>query len=403
MEQNRLAWKASLEWLENIARGSVRGLRRQCVKRGVSPEWFGWRHVEAAPLAGSAASYRTVQAPARAENALPVNFAAREALPDDPYWWGYSMRDVPDRMSDETFTATFQDAMVVAYRDGKGQFYPGILSKDSRALNLREIRFRPPHAEVLRAAKAEGRTPVRLDRAVWVLERVYENHSHWLTAHLPKLLLAKRLGLLDQVLLPLRLKPVQEVSLRMAGIAPEELPRYDESRPLVVSELTLIGSDRFRPDLLRPVRDAMAPSLPKAERSRRIYISRARARFRSLLNEDEIWPMLEARGFERTFMEDLSFEEQVELMRRTECLVAPHGAGLTNMMFCAEGTKVVEIASLAFPNPNFYAVAAAMGHSYYLVPAEEHGDVAPLEKNMSVPPMRLQEVIEMIDSGTGAA
>lgn len=391
--------KASFERPKNIARRGVRRLLRQLVKRGVSPEWFGWRHVEPEPLVNSAVSYRTVHPSARAANALPVNFASREELPNDPYWWGYSMRDVPSRTSDETFTATFQDAMIVAYRDGKGQFYPGILSRAGRAINLREIRFRPPHAKVLRVAKAEGRAAVRLDRAVWVLERVYENHSHWLTAHLPKLLLAKKLGLLDQVLLPLHLKPVQEISLRMAGIAPEGLLRYDESRPLVVSELTLIGSDRFRPDLLRLVRDAMAPALPKAERSRRIYISRARARFRSLLNEDEIWPMLEARGFERTFMEDLSFEEQVELMRRTECLVAPHGAGLTNMMFCAEGTKVVEIASLAFPNPNFYAVAAAMGHSYYLVPAEEHGDVAPLEKDLTVPAPLLQEVMEMIDSG----
>ncbi len=395
--------KAPLEWLENIARSGVRVLRRQCVKHGVSPELFGWRHVEPASLTEAAVSYRTVHAPGRAANPLPGNFAEREALPDDPYWWGYSMRDVPARMSEETFTATFQDATIVAYRDGIGEFYPGILSKDGRAINLREIRFRPPHGEVLHAAKADGKAPARMDRAVWVLERVYENHSHWLTAHLPKLLLAKELGLLDQVLLPLRLKPVQEVSLRMAGIAPEGMLRYDETRPLVVSELTVIGSDRFRPELLRSVREVMAPSLPKAERNRRIYISRARARFRRLLNEDEIWPMLEARGFERTFMEDLNFEQQVELMRRTECLVAPHGAGLTNMMFCAEGTKVVEIASLNFPNPNFYAVAAAMGHSYYLVPAEDHGDRPPLEKDMSVPIQGLREVLDMVDNRMGDA
>ncbi len=395
--------KAFLGWLESVARKGVRRLRRECVELGVSPERFGWRYVEAASLTKDAVSYRTVHAPAHAANALPGNFAARQALPDDPHWWGYSMRDVPSRMSGETFIATFRDATVLAYRDSMGEFHPGILSHDDRAINLREIRFRQPHGEVLNAAKAEGTAPVRLNRAVWVLERVYENHSHWLTAHLPKLLLAKELGLLDKALLPLRLEPAQEVSLRRAGIEPEGIPRYDETRPLVVSELTVIGSDRFRPELLRPVRDAMAPALPKAERNRRIYISRARARFRRLLNEDEIWPMLEARGFERTFMEDLSFEEQVELMRRTEFLVAPHGAGLTNMMFCAEGTKVVEIASPYFPNPNFYALSQAMGHSYYLVPAEDHGDDPPLERDMSVPFQGLREVLDMIEDRMGYA
>ncbi|MEH6772528.1 MAG: glycosyltransferase family 61 protein [Cereibacter changlensis] len=402
VEQDAPIWKRGLGWLEQQARLGVRSLRGHFVRRGVPAHRFGWRHVEAPPLRSSATGYRSIHAPARAENPLPLNFTSRDDLPNLVHWWGYSMYDVPDRLSDETFVATFQDATITAYRDALGEFYPGILSREGHAINLREIKFRPGHGEALRAAKAAGVTPVRRDRVVWVLERVHENHSHWLTAHLPKLLLVKQLGLLQHVLLPERLKPAQEASLRMLGIAPETLARHDESRPLLVSELTLIGTDRFRPELLRPVWEAMAPPLPLAERTRRLYISRARARFRSLLNEDEIWPMLEERGFERIFMEDLSFEEQVELMRRTSCLVAPHGAGLTNMMFCAPDTTIVEIASLGFPNPNFYALAAAMGHAYYLVPADEHGDVEPLKKNMTVPPERLRDVMRMIDASTGA-
>lgn len=390
----------------------MRRLRRRSVRLGVPPAWFGYRHVEPASLrdvvarlaaAGSAvARYETLHPARREANRLPVNVTERDRLPDERGWWGYSMRDVPGRISGETALVTVPGARVISWFDERGQFHPAVLSRDDRALNMREIKFRPGHAEALRAARADGRAPVRLDRATWVLERVFDNHSHWLTAHLPKLLLLKERDRLDDVLLPERLKPGMEASLRMLGLDPAGFRRHDPSRPLEVAELTLVATDRFRPDLLRPVRDVMAPALPGRDRNRRVYVSRGRARFRRLLNEDAIWPMLARRGFERVFMEDLSFPEQVELMRRTGILVAPHGAGLTNMMFCAERTAVVEIASLDFPNPNFYALAAAMGHDYALVAAAERGDVRPLERDLAVDPDSLAAVIDGFDARSRA-
>ena len=38
-------------------------------------------------------------------------------------------------------------------------------------------------------------------RATWITERVYDNHSHWLTAHLPKLLMLRARGELGDVVL----------------------------------------------------------------------------------------------------------------------------------------------------------------------------------------------------------
>ena len=45
-------------------------------------------------------------------------------------------------------------------------------------------------------------------------------------------------------------------SLRTARAGPASFPVIDMSRPLLVGELTLVGTDRFRPELLRPVREA---------------------------------------------------------------------------------------------------------------------------------------------------
>lgn len=381
--------------LVDRAKGRLLNLGAAAVRRGLHPRWVGYRTVrrETVPehlARGAPGRYETVHPAAVARNPLPLNVADRGELPDDRGWWGYSFRDVPERASGETFVATLRDVLVTWYRDEDqgGDFFPAFLSADGRGLDLREVRFRPKHGAVLRAAGP----PVRVERATWVAERVYDNHSHWLTAHLPKLLLLRERGGLGDVLLPPERTDTMDASIRMLGLDPDAFPTFDPGRPLLVGELTVVGSDRFRPELLRSVREAFADAA--AEPRRRVWISRARAGRRRLVNEDEVWPLLERRGFERVFMEGLGFEEQVRLMHETAVLAAPHGAGLTNMVFCPEGAHVVEVADLGFPNPNFYAVAAALGHPYWIVRAESVGEGHPLEKDLRVDPAALGAALD---------
>jgi hypothetical protein len=377
---------------------------RASVSRGLPASWLGYRWLPAESVQAYFARragtdprerYETVHAEAVARNPLPRNVASRDELPGERGWWGYSFRDVPARVSGETFIATLTDCLVVCYRDPSraNDFYPAILTGDGRAIELREIRFRPLHAATLRRAAK----PVRMSHATWVAERVYHNHSHWLTAHLPKLLLLRDRGALADVLLPSERTAAIDGSLRLLGLPPEEFPAFDVSRPLRVDRLTIVGTDRFRPELLTLVPRALGIEANPSAR-RRVFISRAGAARRRLVNEDEIWPMLERAGFERALMETLSVEAQVALMRETAVLVAPHGAGLTNMMFCPPGAHVVECADPGFPNPNFYALASAMAHHYWLVPATALGDVHPLEQDLRVDADSLRQVLRALPS-----
>ncbi|WP_166259507.1 glycosyltransferase family 61 protein [Marinobacter salicampi] len=373
------------------------------VKRGAPPRWFGYRGVirESVPEyfgrhSGdtTAGHYETVHPEAVASNPLPDNFSSPDELPDDRGWWGYSFRDVPHRISGETFMATVPDCLITWYRnpEQENDFYPAILNRDSRAFDMREVRFRPMHAETLR----QSPEPARLKRATWFIERVYHNHSHWLTAHLPKLLLLREKGMLDQVILPPERSAAIDGCLRMLGLKPEQFQTYDPARPLFVEELTIMGTDRFRPELLRMVPQAFGIN-EAVKPHRKVFISRLHAARRRLVNEEEIWALLEPQGFERVLMENMTFEDQVRLMSETAVLVAPHGAGLTNMLFCPEGAHIVEIADLSFPNPNFYALASALGHRYSLARAESLGDVHPLEKDLKVDPSRVTEILPRTD------
>ena len=383
------------------SRKGLRGMARKAlvntIAAGLPHRWFDYRYIQRESVAAHRVRvgdsrgrihYERIHPQSLAVNPLPANIASRESLPRDAGWWGYSFYDVPSRTSGETFRVTIPSCRVISYRDPEQEndFYPAILTDDLHALELREFRFRPPHAAALRQAGP----PTVLKEATWIFERVYHNYAHWMTVHLPKLLLLKELNALDTVLMPAERTRSMNASLRQLGIDPDRFQQFHTGELFEIERLTLLGTDRFRPELLRLVQTAFgSQTAPPPHRA--IYISREQATRRKLANEAAIWPLLQAAGFEKLNMEAIPFAQQVEIMRETRVLVAPHGAGLTNMMFCPPGAQVVEIADPAFPNPNFYALASAMGHTYFLIPSVSVGDGHPLDRNMRVEPAAIGE------------
>ena len=61
------------------------------------------------------------------------------------------------------------------------------------------------------------------------------------------------------------------------------------------------------------------------------------------------------------------------LFRDAEIIIAPHGGGLANLVFCAPGTKVIEL----FPSVNidiFYRLAMQLQLDYrYVKSRDKHG------------------------------
>ena len=97
-----------------------------------------------------------------------------------------------------------------------------------------------------------ARPTSRSPRAVWIAERVYHNHAHWLTAHLPKLALLREMGELGDLVLPAERGAAIDASLHRLGIEPADHPQLPAGAVLAAEELTVLETDRFRPELLRP-------------------------------------------------------------------------------------------------------------------------------------------------------
>lgn len=79
--------------------------------------------------------------------------------------------------------------------------------------------------------------------------------------------------------------------------------------------------------------------------------------FRRLINERFLTKKLKDLDFEIIYAEELSFREQVELFVNCKMLVAIHGAGLTNSMFCTSEAKILEIFPKKYGNSDFIRIA----------------------------------------------
>lgn len=176
------------------------------------------------------------------------------------------------------------------------------------------------------------------------------NYAHWLLDFLPRVILAERLGFAGRYALLEKRPGFNAASLGCLGIPPERI--VDLGHPFGQAErlfvpVTARGTLMPRPEYVAEIRKRSHASvgMTDAAPSRRLYISRKAAE-RAIVNEAELLPILEKRGFEILQPETMTFEQQVAAFAEAEILAGPHGAGMYNGMFMQPGSMVLEIMNV---------------------------------------------------------
>ena len=101
-------------------------------------------------------------------------------------------------------------------------------------------------------------------------------------------------------------------------------------------------------------------------RSQNVYVTRRT--MRRVSNAPQLERFLSQHDFTAYALEDLSFDQQVDLFSQANLVVAPHGAGLANILFCQPGAKVLELSPDAEFRPFFAYMANKLGLTHGILP-----------------------------------
>ena len=70
------------------------------------------------------------------------------------------------------------------------------------------------------------------------------------------------------------------------------------------------------------------------EKGKKVFISRRKAAFSRIVNEDKVIELFEKAGYLIVCTEKLDYDEQVKLFSSASCIVGASGAALTNLVYC---------------------------------------------------------------------
>ncbi|WP_435770489.1 glycosyltransferase family 61 protein [Nocardioides sp. SYSU DS0651] len=215
--------------------------------------------------------------------------------------------------------------------------------------------------------------PERVDGTVAVLAArgTGGNYYHFVTDALP------RLGLLEQCFPDLqpdawvldRSSRYQRELLDMLGVAPRRVVEPGPGLALRAHRLlvpSLPNAVMIAPPTSTSwLRDRLPPrvvtGLPE-----RIYLTRGSTpNTRRLVAEDAVRARLERRGFVTIDPGSLSVQEQIDHFAAARVVVAPHGAALTNLVFCREGVRVLELFAPGYTVHCYWAITANIADSRY--------------------------------------
>jgi capsular polysaccharide biosynthesis protein len=180
----------------------------------------------------------------------------------------------------------------------------------------------------------------------------------------------------------------QRETLELLGYGPDDWIEWDYlhatvdelvvpmGKPTLVNRkeggLAPIYVDWLR-ERMRSAVEARSDQLDTESFSSRVYISRDDADRRGVSNERELVERLREYGFERYLFAEMDTVETIALLMQADIVVAPHGAGLTDILY-ADDAAVIELSRGTEPNTwAYYMLADQVGLRYRHLPCAVDG------------------------------
>ncbi|MBC7473466.1 MAG: glycosyltransferase family 61 protein [Candidatus Sericytochromatia bacterium] len=205
-----------------------------------------------------------------------------------------------------------------------------------------------------------------LDEEVFLLPYFWHyNYHHWLIECLPRIKYFLETEELKNVkiALPANMSNFQKESFKLFDIPDNRIIYCNQDYKFKKVYFSSLGN--FSKDEIFWLRNYIFSKLDiEANPHKKYYISRNDASLRRINNENQLTDFLKSSGYEILNLSGVSFIEQVKIFSQAKSIIAPHGAGLTNMIFAPDGCRITELAPNDYVNHCFWLLANVMNFEY---------------------------------------
>ncbi|MFD2369940.1 glycosyltransferase family 61 protein [Brevibacillus sp. GCM10020057] len=198
------------------------------------------------------------------------------------------------------------------------------------------------------------------------------NYFFWMVEVLARIELWRSKGIeIDKYVINKRVRSFQWETLQTLGIPEERLIEchkdlHIQARQLVLTPVVAYTGQvsKWICDLLR-IKLGPPPGTKRDPFYEKIYVSRAGATHRHVHNEQELNAYLAEKGFVTIHCDRYTVAEQAYIFSSAKTVIAPHGAALTNLVFCQPGTKVIELFSPNWVRHTYWVISTHCRLEYY--------------------------------------
>ena len=251
---------------------------------------------------------------------------------------------------------------------------------------------------------AKSNAPIQLKNSIHLISNWGgTNYWHWIISSLSRLCLSPNIPQDTTFLINSLDSSFVSGSLKSININLDKCIEIDKVKSAHCQNLILPATmgdcDKMGLLFLREkIKNKIKPS---TNAPNRIYISRKGKRI--VNNESEVIDLLKTIGFHVVVCENLSFEDQVKTFSNADVVIAPHGAGLTNLLFIKDNAKVLELRSPKYFGKCYYYLSNHLGFQYYslygkgeLPRTKERASIS-LYENIDVDILRLKQTLNFMN------
>ncbi|PAX59722.1 glycosyltransferase family 61 protein [Brunnivagina elsteri] len=303
----------------------------------------------------------------------------------------------------------FPETFVATIPKGRAWSDCAVISPDDKLL-ADVSRVYVPTTEHPIFRKLKLRPSTYIDRTVCILPVLSGDHNyfHWMFEVLPRIHLLEKSGFniqeIDHFFLNECRYSFHHETLAALGIPLKKIIEHNKISHIKAKQIVLpsLAGDTpsMAPWVCNFLRDKFLNGTTNKKSLKRIYINRIDAKYRKILNEAQIIDFLSKFGFESLTLALMSVAEQAEIFSSADVIVAPHGAGLANIVFCKPETKVVDIFMPEHINPCYWFLSNCMSLDYYCIFGEklhesQTEECHTFKKNFEINIKNLSKILEI--------